>query len=788
MSQPSWRYATVSRLLGGILVVAGLLKCWDLFTGSDLSTSHREHFLSVVFVSFEVLLGLWLLSGAMPRFSWWVVAICFVVFLGIALDKASSGATSCGCFGRVAIPPWYAVGFDTVAILALAWAVPAGGDLNGRRRWQVAGFLGAWLCLGGGLAAASLFSQRHILETEKSLPEGATVQLNPEQWLGRPFPLISHIDVGKRLQSGQWIVMFYHSDCLKCRQAAAIYVTLARRLTDQASATRVALIELPPHSPSPSEGTQSAFLYGRLTERQQWRLGLPHFVLLNEGIVVKSTKDYKDILSDFATISDHSADEPDLKSSFPDYRRYRREAFLKEIACGPFALLSLLHDMGRVISPAEADLLLEQAGNEGIDMLRLKSLAEQYGLHTLGVAATPEQLRRMGHRAIIQLDNIGFAALTGYTHDGPVVVRPLRLPEVIPEPLFAQAFGRQGYALLVSDTPLNPEALGLNPSDSRGVITGPHLKLSKSLVTAGRIHRHDWQGEVTLTNDGTESLVIRDIETSHTRLSATADHTNLPPGATSVLRVKGEERSLGGFTHKIYLTTNQSGEKIAIPVRGYVEQPVGFAQPAAQIRAVSPGTGFSCEVELEHPAHIRPENLWVSVPDGAPLTALVRRIPSGKYVLTVACAGVKEPGWHRWTIGLSVDRAETRVVSPFHVAVEVVPNAEVFPPSTFVPDIELAGEWTRRFVVRTRSGEAGEYKVSWADPKLDQLVTVELIRGERGATIAIKPTKAWAMQPFRGRATLHVQAPDGARLQFLLYSGADSFGRSEHDSSPPGGR
>src|SRR5205823_5070246 len=57
---------------------------------------------------------------------------------------------------------------------------------------------------------------------------------------------------------------------------------------------------------------------------------------------------------------------------FPDYRKIRREMFLKEIACGPLALMKLLQDFGVPLGEDEAEDLLAEAGDKGIDMLRLK--------------------------------------------------------------------------------------------------------------------------------------------------------------------------------------------------------------------------------------------------------------------------------------------------------------------------------------------------------------------------------------------------------------------------------
>lgn len=70
-------------------------------------------------VLFEAVLGLWLITGIAPAWSW-ITSIGFFCLLGyMSFQLGWFGQTSCGCLGKVAVNPWWAFGIDCVAVLAL---------------------------------------------------------------------------------------------------------------------------------------------------------------------------------------------------------------------------------------------------------------------------------------------------------------------------------------------------------------------------------------------------------------------------------------------------------------------------------------------------------------------------------------------------------------------------------------------------------------------------------------------------------------------------------------------
>jgi hypothetical protein len=114
--------------------------------------------------------------------------------------------------------------------------------------------------------------------------DGKFVILKPKTWLGRPFALIEHIDVGSQLAKGQWFVLLYQDDCPDCHKAIPIYEDLAGRSTT----TRVALIEMPPYGNRAGDGRLGppGCVRGRLSDKRDWFATTPLVVLVREGKVL----------------------------------------------------------------------------------------------------------------------------------------------------------------------------------------------------------------------------------------------------------------------------------------------------------------------------------------------------------------------------------------------------------------------------------------------------------------------------------------------------------------------
>jgi len=220
--------------------------------------------------------------------------VCFVGFSCVTLYKGLSGEASCGCFGKVEISPWYTLVFDVLASGALVlWRPanvnspdPAGPPVV--RHWRRLSFPAAaifLICLSAGYAMAG-FEPTRVSDSGMIEGEGNLVVLEPEKWVGKPFPLIKYIDIGEQLRNGRWKVVLYHHDCQRCQEVIPIYERSAELLsTGWPKTPRIALIELPPFA-QPGRSLiseRSPCLSGRLANTFQWFLETPTIISLTNG-------------------------------------------------------------------------------------------------------------------------------------------------------------------------------------------------------------------------------------------------------------------------------------------------------------------------------------------------------------------------------------------------------------------------------------------------------------------------------------------------------------------------
>ena len=118
MIASSFFYSIVSRVAAVVLLIAGGLKAQEFLSSPGVVPQWTV----LGQTAGELLLGFWLLVGLYPRWSRLVALVCFVVFLNVALAGAVQGQTSCGCFGKVSVRPWSAVGLDALLVVGLLFA------------------------------------------------------------------------------------------------------------------------------------------------------------------------------------------------------------------------------------------------------------------------------------------------------------------------------------------------------------------------------------------------------------------------------------------------------------------------------------------------------------------------------------------------------------------------------------------------------------------------------------------------------------------------------------------
>jgi hypothetical protein len=119
---------------------------------------------------------------------------------------------------------------------------------------------------------------RWVSQSNSETSAGDLVVLEPEQWLGMPFPISEYIDAN--LSEGAWIVLFHRHDCPDCQEATPQYERLAH-------SRRVALVEVPPYGHE-LVGTGRA-RHARLRNDRNWFIQTPVEVQLNDGVVVSAS-------------------------------------------------------------------------------------------------------------------------------------------------------------------------------------------------------------------------------------------------------------------------------------------------------------------------------------------------------------------------------------------------------------------------------------------------------------------------------------------------------------------
>ena len=114
-------WPVIRSLLGVLLVAAAGLK----LAGQGVSAVPQIGWFAMPTVQiaaaeWEIVLGLWLLSGRFQPGAWLAALATFLAFAGVSGYLGWIGVARCGCFGTIEASPWHACGVDGVSITLLA--------------------------------------------------------------------------------------------------------------------------------------------------------------------------------------------------------------------------------------------------------------------------------------------------------------------------------------------------------------------------------------------------------------------------------------------------------------------------------------------------------------------------------------------------------------------------------------------------------------------------------------------------------------------------------------------
>ncbi|MBI2826200.1 MAG: hypothetical protein HYX69_16085 [Planctomycetia bacterium] len=293
---------TLRAALGGVLLVAAGLKAYDLVSAPAAASPVGSRLLAAALVEGEALLGLWLLSGFARRGAWRAALVAFALFACVSLYRGLSGAESCGCFGGVRVSPWWTFVGDLAAVFALWWWWPrrdlADALVPAAEAPEVVRERHAWRMVPAALAAVSLnltvvwaiamLAPARLTDAGDIPADAKSVVLEPNGWVGKRLPLLTHTDIGSQLSVGQWTVLLYHHDCPKCQEVLANYES-DEGLADLGRARQVALVEVPPFDDTliADSGAPLGFARGLLSADKEWFVATPVVIDVDDGTVVR---------------------------------------------------------------------------------------------------------------------------------------------------------------------------------------------------------------------------------------------------------------------------------------------------------------------------------------------------------------------------------------------------------------------------------------------------------------------------------------------------------------------
>lgn len=281
-------------LAAGVLLFAAGLKYLYIATTPLLpADSGWEHWIWIIQIEFEVIWGLWLLLGSYPRFTRLASALLFTTFAAFSGYGVMMGHESCGCFGVVRVKPLVAFALDI--FFALAFLCIRVGEESERGRaglplGRLVVVLVVWALFSVPIA---LFSSgpriANVLEDDAITGDRHAILLDPQQWIGKRFPLVKHIDVGPTFVRGHWHLLFVRPGCPYCEEALQqLFEDSHLQATDKEA--RWAIVELPPLDENASTAelpVHAKVLVGRLDKGRIWIAKIPFVVILADGIVVE---------------------------------------------------------------------------------------------------------------------------------------------------------------------------------------------------------------------------------------------------------------------------------------------------------------------------------------------------------------------------------------------------------------------------------------------------------------------------------------------------------------------
>jgi hypothetical protein len=764
------RSATAVRwALGAILLIAAVLKAHQLAGGriGDGPIVGGPVALGVVCAA-EFALAAWLLSGLGSWHARATAIVAFTMMFGAALYAALGGAVSCGCLGSVEVRPGYMIALDAVAVLALAMTAGAVESQAGVGRIRFAvptlllGTAGSVAVMGWAVAVAYWPGQLNAGGEITGL--GRRVSAEPSDWVGKRLPALSYLDRAEVISHGDWVAVFHHHRCAYCRRAVEQLRALAAEVEPSENTPRLAFIEVPPFA-QVAESPRMAPSHDRtvdvrLTEQFTWVLPLPAMVGLRDGQVTELTNLSKEVMA--LALGSKATGDPAI--GYAEGTAAWKKSLVSQVACGPLALISVMTKLGVNLSETDKDDVLGVAGSQGTDLETLKELAQQYGLHALGVETTVQGLRTRGLPAIVFVRGYGFAAATAFGPSEIEIVYPFSKPVKMSDSRFEDDFGKTGRALLLSRKQIRSTSSGA--SVVAGHPPGPLLRASRSMLAFGRVYRKSYNVSIDMFNDGDSTLEVTQVSSSTPTIEVSLAAMTIPPGGKTRLTVAGKPDRVGSVTESVTVSTNGvDGPVMRLPVRGYVDVPAFLPQPYVLFDGVIEGMPAEASVPVDLSPGVDRGSLSCATANENYSTASLVDAADGRVWLCVVWRGTAGVGWHRLKAEIRED-APNSVPTTIDITGHVLPELEAEPKSLWIDDATLAtGRWSRRVAIKRNRPGRWQARYQWSDDRADRAVKIAVAQARDGdSTILLEPDGPDAARNLHGvLATLTIMSDQGAQ-------------------------
>ncbi len=267
-------------LVGLVLVAAAALKIAAVSSGGGQEAGLGSG-MNLSLAAGETLLATWLVSG-IRRFN--ALSVGLLTFVGFAVYSCVlmlNGASSCGCFGELVVPPRLTLAVDLfcASVLGLNTGLrPHSGLMRPVQAWVAVALLGT--ILGAGVTLCSGFAMGSTVDLGKI--SGVTF-LNPHEWAGRRFPLHSVLEGDFDASSGNWIVILSRSGCADCTREMQRVPGLAGAYAEQGWKLGVVQVDRgAAHYRRESPGFAG---YAKLIQDRSWFVKTPAVVAVVDGVV-----------------------------------------------------------------------------------------------------------------------------------------------------------------------------------------------------------------------------------------------------------------------------------------------------------------------------------------------------------------------------------------------------------------------------------------------------------------------------------------------------------------------